>query len=150
MRRSISHLSNLAFLYLLSGGMLPHGFDNVAGNIEAVTGVNIKNLQGMGTEGEDDGDWGSNDADHTGGDNTRDVADDTVNGDNGNIYVAQDETGGTGQVEDYGDYTGGDHGGTYNTYDSSDGFGGGNDGVAGADDIDCDCIGDVLQSLLDG
>lgn len=50
MQRNMSSLSNLAFLYLLAGGMLPHGFDNVAANIEDVTGGNLDDYYGMGMD----------------------------------------------------------------------------------------------------
>ena len=50
MQRNMTSLSNLAFLYILAGGMLPHGFNNVTENIQNVTGGNLDDYQGMGME----------------------------------------------------------------------------------------------------
>jgi hypothetical protein len=53
MRQSMDALTNLAFLYILAGGMLPHHnglFDSVTQNIEDVTGESVDALTGTGVE----------------------------------------------------------------------------------------------------
>jgi hypothetical protein len=50
MRQSMGSLSNLAFLYILAGGLLPGGFEDVTSNIEDVTGGNLEDYQGTGLE----------------------------------------------------------------------------------------------------
>jgi hypothetical protein len=50
MRQSMDSLSNLAFLHILAGGILPHGFGHVAHHIESVTGGNIDDFQGTGLD----------------------------------------------------------------------------------------------------
>jgi hypothetical protein len=51
MRQSMDSLTNLAYLYILAGGMLPDlGFESVTENLQNVTGEVIDNLQGIGVE----------------------------------------------------------------------------------------------------
>ncbi|KAG7366735.1 caspase domain containing protein [Nitzschia inconspicua] len=52
MRQSMDALTNLAFLYILAGGMLPGGgiMDSVAQNLQQLTGESIDNLTGTGME----------------------------------------------------------------------------------------------------
>jgi hypothetical protein len=50
MRQSMDTLSNLAFLHILAGGILPHGFGHVAHHIENVTGGSIDSFQGTGLD----------------------------------------------------------------------------------------------------
>uniref|UniRef100_A0A7S4EN29 Peptidase C14 caspase domain-containing protein n=1 Tax=Pseudo-nitzschia australis TaxID=44445 RepID=A0A7S4EN29_9STRA len=51
MRQSMDSLTNLAFLYILAGGMLPDlGFESIAQNLENATGETMDNLQGIGVE----------------------------------------------------------------------------------------------------
>jgi len=49
-QHSIDSLSNLAFLYILAGGMLPPGFDDIANNIEDIAGGGIDEYYGLGIE----------------------------------------------------------------------------------------------------
>ena len=51
MRQSMDSLTNLAYLYILAGGMLPNlGFESVTENLQNVTGEDIDDLQGIGVE----------------------------------------------------------------------------------------------------
>jgi metacaspase-1 len=53
MRQSMNSLTNLAFLYILAGGMLPMEgglFDSVAQHLQNVTGESIESLTGTGVE----------------------------------------------------------------------------------------------------
>lgn len=50
MRENMSSLSNLAFLYILAGGILPHGFENVAEHIESNVDGNLDDYYGTGVE----------------------------------------------------------------------------------------------------
>lgn len=50
-RQSMDSLTNLAYLYILAGGMLPdHGFESVAQHLQTITGETVDNLQGTGVE----------------------------------------------------------------------------------------------------
>ena len=53
--RRVEHLYNLAFLYLLSGGVFPPGdlFEGISASLEGITGESVANLQGSGMDGED-------------------------------------------------------------------------------------------------
>lgn len=175
MRQNFSSLSNLAFLYLLAGGALPHGFGNVSDNIQDVTGVDdLGDVQGVGMDGEDGLDYDRGD----GGDN--DAAQDEVNGtddaaagqsdvpDSDGDYGADDNVGyynddgcGGGGGGGGADSAFGDGGGYDNTWGGdTQGFGatgfagrgedmGDMGGGDGGEDIDCSCLGDVLQGLLE-
>jgi len=51
MRQSMDSLTNLAYLYILAGGILPNlGFESVTENLQNVTGEALDNLQGIGVE----------------------------------------------------------------------------------------------------
>ena len=50
MRENMSSLSNLAFLYILAGGVLPHGFENVADHIESNIDCDLDESYGTGVE----------------------------------------------------------------------------------------------------
>ena len=50
MRENMSSLSNLAFLYILAGGILPHGFENVAEHIESNLDGSLDDYYGTGVE----------------------------------------------------------------------------------------------------
>lgn len=47
MRQSMDHLENLAFLFMMAGGVLPHGFDNIASNLGAAVG-DMSEVLGVG------------------------------------------------------------------------------------------------------
>jgi len=54
MRSSMDQLSNLAFLYILAGGMLPHGmFPGVMANLDQTLDGNVDDYQGTGLEAAD-------------------------------------------------------------------------------------------------
>jgi hypothetical protein len=175
MQRNMSSLSNLAFLYLLAGGMLPPGFENVAANIEDVTGGNVEDFQGTGMEdGAQDyagdqedapvygeaggGDFGASDAPADFG--APDAGD---YGDPGVVQgynVPDDGARGFGDAGgpsggpvgwDGGDAGGEVWGGGAPTGIWEGGDGGGWDGGDGGDapDMDCGCLADILGALLD-
>ncbi|VEU39252.1 unnamed protein product [Pseudo-nitzschia multistriata] len=51
MRQSMDSLTNLTYLYILAGGMLPsHGFESIAENLETKTGEALDSIQGIGVE----------------------------------------------------------------------------------------------------
>lgn len=50
MRENMNSLSNLAFLYILAGGILPHGFENVADHIESNLVGDLDDYYGTGVE----------------------------------------------------------------------------------------------------
>lgn len=146
MRESATSLSNLAFLTILAGSMLPTGFDNVTTDIENVTGGDVADYQGTGIEETEQDGFAIEDqqdgyqdaatdavADPTDfGDDTS-AADFTDNADVGDGYVPGDVISGE------------DHGGFGNNGDY--GMGGGEDADP---DVDCGCVQDVLGSLLEG
>lgn len=49
-KQNMDSLSNLCFLYILAGGMLPSGFENVTSNIEDMVDGDIDDYQGLGSE----------------------------------------------------------------------------------------------------
>lgn len=169
MQRNMSSLSNLAFLYILAGGMLPHGFGNVAETIEDTTGGNLEDYQGMGMDDTDvaqDGGYG--DVPEDGGD----VADADGYGDAGDAPGYDGDPGGDpvqgydvpddgprGFGDDSGagfDGGGGEQGwgapeDTGGGWGDGGGMGGGGWEDAGdGGDVDCSCLGDILGALLDG
>ena len=178
MRQGMDILTNLAFLHILAGGILPMGFDNVAHNIESTTGGNIDDFQGMGldefvgdteTSGFDTdvGDYGNG-----GGDFGNDVdggdlgwngdVEDVPEGDVGDSVPGfagdcDDNFGDGGEVLDSGVMSdnmlrssAGDGGVAFGGQDYSHPFA---DNVTGADDVDCDacidCGSDLFGALLD-
>ena len=171
-QRNMSSLSNLAFLYLLAGGMLPHGFDNVVENIEDVTGGNIEDYQGMGMDdaAQDAGDYVPEDAVDYGdgadyqdtdgyGDTSPDYAGGAPEYDAGARDIAGDDGGPAIQGYDVADGGSGEQvwGGpvgdtdSWNDGDGVDfGRGWGDSGDGGDPDMDCSCFADVLGALLDG
>ena len=156
MQRNMTSLSNLAFLYILAGGMLPqHGlFSNVTANIEDVTGGNVEDYQGMGMDdvdaAQDGGDYGdvgnaveTGDAYGYGGD------------DGGVSDVGGDGPTVDGPVQGYdvvegGEPTYGDIGEDRDIWGDGGGEFGGDWAGDGGGDADCSCLGDVLGALLDG
>jgi hypothetical protein len=149
MRQSMDSLSNFAFLYCLSGGSLPFGFENVASNIEAVTGGFIQDFQGAGRDEymQD----GVAVQDMQGGgeeyqpDGYYEVADESDGVDYGGVtdrsadYFGAD----AGNDRGFGDTGGGG-------WDGADMGGGMCDNVdAGDTDTDCSCAADILSALLD-
>jgi hypothetical protein len=173
MQRNMTSLSNLAFLYVLAGGVLPHGFGNVAENIQNVTGCNLEEFQGMGMEEADDA------QDIGGYDDVQDDGDVSGYGDDmpayGDVGDGPDFDGGVPEhpaqgydVTDDGtrgfssDYESGGYDVTGNEYDSNNpggdwgdpagDSGGWSEAVDGGEtpDVDCTCLGDVLGALLEG
>lgn len=59
----MSHMSNLAFLCVLAGGVLPGGFERIADHIGSVVGGDLDDCQGTGIENEaqDDFDYDAQD-----------------------------------------------------------------------------------------
>lgn len=65
MRQSMDHLSNLAFLYVLAGGLLPAGFEGVSHHIgEALGGANLEDYQGCGIESAEADEWTGDDTEY--------------------------------------------------------------------------------------
>eukprot|EP00531_Pseudo-nitzschia_arenysensis_P007343 CAMPEP_0116141278 /NCGR_PEP_ID=MMETSP0329-20121206/14296_1 /TAXON_ID=697910 /ORGANISM="Pseudo-nitzschia arenysensis, Strain B593" /LENGTH=457 /DNA_ID=CAMNT_0003636449 /DNA_START=149 /DNA_END=1522 /DNA_ORIENTATION=- len=143
MRQSMDSLTNLAFLYILAGGMLPPlGFDSVMENFRNRTGEAIDNMQGIGVE-----EFSSDIQEWTGGDNM-------------NSNFVNDTAGYTNDLGgDGGDADFGADGGNVADFDQDDGFDFSNDfsGDYGGDtdcgnvDCDgCDVLGSVLGGMLEG
>ena len=154
MRRNFNSLSNLAFLYILAGGMLPStGFESVQDNLEQTVdgdldtyqGTALEELQGN-DEAPDDGFDASNYEDLTATEygNTEDGDGGFVNEDyedrdfSGGAYDAtENETFAAAPASDFNDYS-------VPIEETVD-----YDGVdVGDTGIDCGCVGDVLQAVL--
>lgn len=150
MQRSLDNLSNLALLYVMAGGWLPHGFENVTSYIESTTGESVTNYHGIAVE----------EAIPEGGFESLDT--DGIPDAVGNFADSD------GIIQDYGDTAdpfstyhgindalGGnedDIGGGWtsnfdNNFAASDG-GGAYDDTAAAG-MDCSCLADVLGNLLE-
>jgi len=168
-RQNFNSLSNLALLYLLAGGALPGGglFHDVTNNIQDATGLDdLSDLQGIGMDEEG---YGGVEGE-SGGDNYgQDAYDGNQDGgvdDGGGEGFTDDVGGGNydsgGGDGDYAATAAGDAGGYYSAPEAAaagdDGFfgggtgdyaiGGGGDDAVG-EDVDCSCLGDVLQGLLE-
>jgi len=136
MRSSMDSLTNLAFLYILAGGLLPHtGFESVTENFHNVTGETMDELQGTGVEELSSDLQGENYYGYEdGADADADAADDYANG--GGEDNIGDTTGEDVDGDDVGnvDYGGGDDGGdgmidsSMNNYGDPGGGYGGNGG----------------------
>ena len=142
MRQSMDSLTNLAFLYILAGGMLPElGFESVAENFQNVTGEAMENLQGIGVEefsSEIDG-FGENIV------NSGFVDDAGYTNDLG-VEGGVTDIGGDG-VENFAEEVNQDDG-----FDVAHGFGDeyGGDADFGVIDCDgCDAFGSVLGAILE-
>ena len=157
MRRNVNSLSNLAFLYVLAGGHLPVGFDNVQQNIEDTTGGTLQDYQGTGvdeSEGAINGDDYAADDVADGGDfdDAADAAEYGAIGDAADHGAAAERTdGGFGDTD--GDAWNGDVGAGCGdegagVWDEDAGVWDGVEAVDGAD-MDCSCFADVLGGLLD-
>jgi hypothetical protein len=168
MRQSMDSLTNLAFLYILAGGMLPMDgglFDSVAQNLQNLTGESIDNLTGTGleemafdTEVFPDNAYGMDasamDGDQLGGFDGQDLADDNdALCTDDNIYNPGDDLAFPEEFQSYGeagfgngtDFDGGDRGLNFGAGD------GGVDCGDGGGDVDCgDCgVGDILGNILE-
>lgn len=146
MQRNLDSLSNLAFLYILAGGMLPPiGFEDVTSNIEAATGGNLDDYQGIGVEEISNDteviqdDYGGTVDGFTDGVDANDAVD-------GADYGAEDH----GAGDDYGtrDYGGGDFG-------MGDDYGADNNGeetyaLADGTDLDADSVGYGQPEIVAG
>jgi hypothetical protein len=166
MRQSMDSLTNLAYLYILAGGMLPGGglFDSVMQNIFEVTGESVEQHFGTGVEElsfdtDVAPDYSENVVDNgtlyalQGGDNDENLYDNYV------VDVSdagQPDTIGLRQDVDYGGDVNDFGGGPHLRYDDDLGQNAFGETVAGGcgeggGDIDCgDCaVGDILGSLLD-
>ena len=142
--RSMSNLSNLAFLYILAGGFLPLGLEGVTSYLDQNLDGNLDDYWGTGMD----------DAAQDGFDySPQDVGDNTG-----------DDRGGFDGPDDYGDAGQGitvDRGGEVDDYNAGGGYGDAYGGAygAGGDTMDagdaadlgadCGCIGDVLDALSD-
>lgn len=113
MQRSMDTLSNLAFLYILAGGMLPHhGFGNVTGYLEDNLGEGLDGYHGVGVEEVQDADMADDAAlqQESGYNGFEDAGDDgaAVVDDNAameGFEGGDNEFDGTGGgVDDYGDF----------------------------------------------
>ncbi|KAL3918437.1 MAG: hypothetical protein SGILL_004236 [Bacillariaceae sp.] len=177
MRQSMDALSNLAFLYIVAGGMLPyHGglFDSVTQNLQDVTGDTVDNLTGTAVEemtfdneafadeayGGVDGFGSGGDAAQLDGYDGHDFDNGGVEG--GDMYGAgyggfdNDADGMYDRVVD--DSGGQDDGGAFFNNDNfgyqgadtsaGDGFDCGDGGGADVDCGDCD-VADIISSILE-
>eukprot|EP00536_Pseudo-nitzschia_multiseries_P004413 jgi/Psemu1/302557/fgenesh1_kg.73_\ len=155
-------LTNLAFLYILAGGMLPDlGFESIAETLENATGETMENLQGIGVE-ELSSDVDGCTSEYANGsdfvtDNNTDL-DGTVNDDrdfipeDGGVDYGGDEI--TGEDLNYGVDSGGFDGfGASNLEDVQTDFipdDYGADGDCGGNDCDgCDAMGEILSMLFE-
>jgi len=161
MRQSMDSLTNLAYLYILAGGMLPDlGFESVVDNLQSVTGEAIDNLQGLGVEelSSDMNGWMNGyDMDDSGGVDGTMVDTDTNDFDGGDVvYNGGDTDYGGDEIANRGDYDFTDEmdGGDGFFVSTDPGFSGGEDcGDADCgEDTDCDCcfaLGEVLGAILE-
>ncbi len=142
MRQSMDSLTNLAFLYILAGGMLPPlGFESVTENFQNITGEAMDNMQGLSVEefSSDIREW--------------------MDGNNMSSGFVDDTAGYTNDLGvDGGDADLGVDGGNAADFDQGDGFGisddfggdYGGDAVYGDIDCDgCDAFGSVLGGILE-
>lgn len=161
MRQSMDSLTNLAFLYILAGGMLPDlGFESVVDNLQNVTGEAIDNLQGLGVEelSSDMNGWVNGyDMDSGVVDGTRvdtDTNDFYDGGDLGDNGGGGDTDYGGDEIANRGDYDFTDEMNGDGIFVSNDpgGFSGEDYGDADCGDTDCDCcfaLGEVLSAILE-
>ena len=160
MKQSMDSLTNLAFLYILAGGMLPDlGFESVTENLQNVTGETIDNLQGVGVEefSSDVDGWNNGVTDGTGDYSPTNMEETSYTGgnfgnDDGNAMLGGDEA-------DNADFfnrentTFNNDGDAFDTSGVVDGFDAGDyggDADCGGNDCDgCDAVGEILSTLLD-
>lgn len=114
MNRSLDTLSNLAFLYILAGGVLPiHGFENVTDNLESNLDGDLDGYQGVGVEEVQDADFVDDAAvQQTGDYNGWDGAEETggeytdMIGNDGAVYEESGNMLGETDTGTYGDFAG--------------------------------------------
>ena len=150
-QRNMSSLTNLAFLYLLSGGILPPGFDDVAANIQDVTGSDLDEY--FGSVGEPDQDMPEGTVANEGG--VEQLDHNAVgggpfdsglngNGDGSDVFDGgQPTVGGQPDVWDSGDRG---HPSDFQDTEIDQDIG---DAGGDAPEVDCSCLGDVLDALLE-
>ena len=151
----MDNLTNLAFLYILAGGMIPHhGFESVAQNLQDVTGESVDNLQGTGVEeisSDIDGTATGNDyfGDYDNGYNADGMDDIHNNTLDAPDYYGYGDVGGGGGMDNNEGFNFQDAGGFGNDFGADAGTGDADCGDGG--DIDCgDCdVGDILGAFLE-
>ena len=172
MRQSMDSLTNLSFLYILAGGMLPDfGFESIAENLQSATGETMDALQGTGVEEfSSDLDGGINGYGLGNGDDVDDAMNYTSGLETGNVDTGFDDSnvdyGGNG-VDDfdlqntdiaenaYGDGDRGDafFGAFRDTYFADETVGDADCGDVNCGDADCndgcDVVGAILGALMD-
>lgn len=168
MQRNMDNLTNLAFLYVLAGGLLPHhGFGNIVGFIENTTGRPLEDYQGAQGTGmedvgadmsgfQDSGDYG----DAAGGGDAMNEAAREMNENNDGVAGYDDpDTGvmGTDDAPAYGDTEVGD--GDFGYGDNGPNWDGGGENVGCGDGTSCDagemdgedcgvCFAEIMSALL--
>jgi metacaspase-1 len=154
MRQSMNALTNLAFLYILAGGILPMEgglFDSVTQHLQDVLGESIDSLTGTGVEEM---------AFDTAAFQENTFGMDSLALDGGDFGVDGNEMFDS-QVREYDQADDGDYGGTFGAAFRSQGDGadvgsenpGGLDCAAGGDDDDVNCgdcdVADILGNILE-
>lgn len=143
-QHSMDSLSNLAFLYVLAGGLLPEGFEDITNNIEDVTGGDIDHYYGMAIE-EIANDAST--ADVSGYIVQQDIESNSAHQDTESRNVNNNDentlftynTRGREQDDAYTMYESGDRGSSNSSSSSSD----------DDDAADCGCVIDIFSALLE-
>ena len=148
-RENVDMLSNLAFLYVLAGGILPGGFEAISEGIGGLIGGNVEDYQGTALET----------AEMDGADFSDVVAEDNYEEQAAGDYYEAPPEEYEPPVEVPEDYGGGDdaddaYGSSFLETAEDRGFGGDDGGGGGEDNdegdgVDCGCVSDIVSSLLE-